>query len=173
MAICGASKTISVVSSEEKERVAREAGADEVVRSDGPWKDEARELTGGSGALGTIYVGMSFPEGAKGFQNNFQNRNVTIEGNRIDNSFIYGIFVGNADGVKIIDNVVGQTFIRGSFDAGKFYGATPDSGIFIGGSKNAEITNNKVARGRVAKLAVAVDRTCVKDSIRLANNVLA
>jgi NADPH2:quinone reductase len=32
--------TIAVVSSDEKERVAREAGADEVVRSDGPWKDE-------------------------------------------------------------------------------------------------------------------------------------
>jgi parallel beta-helix repeat protein len=133
----------------------------------------ANELTAGNAALGTIYIGMVPPAGAKGFANNFQNRNVTIEGNRIDNSFIYGIFVGNADGVKIIDNVVGQTFIRGSFDAGKFYGATPDSGIFIGGSKNAEITNNKVARGRVAKLAVAVDRTCVKDSIRLANNVLA
>jgi NADPH:quinone reductase len=35
------------VSSDEKERVAREAGADEVVRSDGPWKDEAKELSGG------------------------------------------------------------------------------------------------------------------------------
>ena len=32
-------KTIGVVSSDEKERVARDAGADEVVRSDGPWKD--------------------------------------------------------------------------------------------------------------------------------------
>ena len=39
--------TIAVVSSDEKERVAREAGADEVVRSDGPWKDQARELSGG------------------------------------------------------------------------------------------------------------------------------
>jgi NADPH:quinone reductase len=27
--------------------VAREAGADEVVRSDGPWKDEAKERSGG------------------------------------------------------------------------------------------------------------------------------
>ena len=35
--------TFAVVSSDEKERVAREAGADEVVRSDGPWKDEAKE----------------------------------------------------------------------------------------------------------------------------------
>ena len=40
-------RTIAVVSSDEKERVAREAGADEVVRSDGPWRDEAQELSGG------------------------------------------------------------------------------------------------------------------------------
>ena len=37
-------RTIAVVSSDEKEAVAREAGADEVLRSDGPWKDEAKEL---------------------------------------------------------------------------------------------------------------------------------
>jgi hypothetical protein len=73
----------------------------------------ANALTEGNGALGTIYIGMSPPEGAKGFQNNFQNRNITIQGNRIDNSFIYGIFVSNADGVRIIDNFIGQTFIRG------------------------------------------------------------
>ncbi len=40
-------KTIAVVSSDEKERVAREAGADHVLRSDGPWKDEAKEVSGG------------------------------------------------------------------------------------------------------------------------------
>jgi NADPH:quinone reductase len=40
-------KTIAVVSSDVKERVAREAGADEVLRSDGPWKDEAKQLSGG------------------------------------------------------------------------------------------------------------------------------
>ena len=40
-------RTIAVVSSDAKEQVAREAGADEVVRSDGPWKDQARELSGG------------------------------------------------------------------------------------------------------------------------------
>jgi NADPH2:quinone reductase len=40
-------RTIAVVSSDEKERVAREAGADEVLRSDGPWKDQAKELSGG------------------------------------------------------------------------------------------------------------------------------
>jgi NADPH:quinone reductase len=40
-------RTIAVVSTDEKEAVAREAGADEVVRSDGPWKDQAKELSGG------------------------------------------------------------------------------------------------------------------------------
>src|SRR5918999_1329 len=40
-------RTIAVVSSDEKERVAREAGADEVVPSDGPWKDDAKEWSGG------------------------------------------------------------------------------------------------------------------------------
>ncbi|MCW2986877.1 MAG: NADPH:quinone oxidoreductase family protein [Conexibacter sp.] len=40
-------RTIAVVSSDEKEAVAREAGADEVVRSDGEWKDQAKELSGG------------------------------------------------------------------------------------------------------------------------------
>ena len=40
-------RTIGVVSSDEKEQVARDAGADEVVRSDGPWKDQVREMTDG------------------------------------------------------------------------------------------------------------------------------
>jgi NADPH:quinone reductase len=40
-------RTFAVVSTDEKEQVARDAGADEVLRSDGPWKDQARELSGG------------------------------------------------------------------------------------------------------------------------------
>jgi NADPH2:quinone reductase len=40
-------RTIAVVSSDEKARVAREAGADEVLRTDEPWKDRAIELSGG------------------------------------------------------------------------------------------------------------------------------
>jgi NADPH2:quinone reductase len=40
-------RTIAVVSTDEKERVARDAGADEVVRSDGPWREQAQELSGG------------------------------------------------------------------------------------------------------------------------------
>jgi NADPH:quinone reductase len=39
--------TVAVVSSDDKERVAREAGADDVVRSDGPWREQVVERTGG------------------------------------------------------------------------------------------------------------------------------
>lgn len=39
-------RTLAVVSSDEKEAVARLAGADIVLRSDGPWKDEVLELGG-------------------------------------------------------------------------------------------------------------------------------
>jgi len=42
-------RTIGVVSNDEKERVAREMGADEVVRGDGDWLTAVRELTGGRG----------------------------------------------------------------------------------------------------------------------------
>jgi NADPH2:quinone reductase len=47
-------RTIAVVSSEEKEQVAREAGADEVVRSDGPWKDHVKELGGADVVLDPV-----------------------------------------------------------------------------------------------------------------------
>jgi NADPH2:quinone reductase len=39
--------TIAVVSSDAKEQIARDAGAGEVLRSDGPWKDSAKALSGG------------------------------------------------------------------------------------------------------------------------------
>lgn len=43
----GASLVIAVVSNDDKEAVAREAGADEVVRSDGAWREQAVEVSDG------------------------------------------------------------------------------------------------------------------------------
>lgn len=40
-------RTIAVVSDDAKEQVAREAGAEAVLRVEGPWKDEAKELSEG------------------------------------------------------------------------------------------------------------------------------
>jgi NADPH2:quinone reductase len=42
-------RVIAVVSSDDKAEAARQAGADDVVRSDGPWKDDALKLTNGRG----------------------------------------------------------------------------------------------------------------------------
>jgi NADPH:quinone reductase len=42
-------RSIAVVSSDDKERAARAVGADEVVRSTGPWLDQVRDLTAGHG----------------------------------------------------------------------------------------------------------------------------
>jgi NADPH2:quinone reductase len=47
-------RSIAVVSSDEKEQVARDAGADDVVRSDGPWKDQAKELGGADVVLDPV-----------------------------------------------------------------------------------------------------------------------
>ena len=47
-------RTIAVVSSDAKEAVARQAGADEVLRSDGPWKDQAVALTGDRGGVDVV-----------------------------------------------------------------------------------------------------------------------
>ncbi len=133
----------------------------------------ANEMTWGSDTLGAITVGVALPADVNGFPNSFQNRSVTIEGNRIDDSYIYAIFVTNADGVHIVNNAIGQTFIRGSaFDAGGRFGVHPDSAILIGRSRNAQISGNTVARGRVTKAAVAVDRTCDTGSVHVENNRL-
>jgi NADPH2:quinone reductase len=40
-------RTFAVVSSDDKERVARDAGADEVVRSDGAWREQIQQLSSG------------------------------------------------------------------------------------------------------------------------------
>jgi NADPH2:quinone reductase len=47
-------RTIGVVSTEEKERIARAAGADEVVRSDGAWKDAVAQLGGADVVLDPV-----------------------------------------------------------------------------------------------------------------------
>jgi NADPH:quinone reductase len=47
-------RVIAVVSSEEKELIARSLGASEVVRSGEPWLEQVRELTGGRGVQACV-----------------------------------------------------------------------------------------------------------------------
>jgi hypothetical protein len=107
-----------------------------------------------------------------GFPDNVQNRNVVIENNQIDESYDYAIFVANADGVQIVGNTIGRTFIRGAFDAGGLSGIVPGSAIYLGRSKDVVIGGNTAARGPVAKAVVAVDKTCDRGSVRIGDNRL-
>jgi NADPH:quinone reductase len=47
-------RTIAVVSSDEKEQIARVSGADEIVRADGVWKDQVKELGGADVVLDPV-----------------------------------------------------------------------------------------------------------------------
>ena len=62
--------TIAVVSSDEKEKVAREAGADDVVRSDGPWREQVVERTGGVDVVVDPVGGDRFTDSLRSLREN-------------------------------------------------------------------------------------------------------
>jgi NADPH2:quinone reductase len=95
-------RTIAVVSSEEKERVAREAGADEVVRSDGPWKDQAKELSGGG-----VDVVVD-PVGGERFTDSIRSLR---EGGRV---VVVGFTEGSIPEVRVNRLLLGNTEIVGA-----------------------------------------------------------
>jgi NADPH2:quinone reductase len=95
-------RTIGVVSSDEKERVAREAGADEVLRSDGPWKDQVKELTGGGVDL------VLDPVGGDRFTDNL--RSLREEGRVV----VVGFTGGSIPEVKVNRLLLGNTEVIGA-----------------------------------------------------------
>ncbi len=95
-------RTIAVVSTDEKERVAREAGADEVVRSDGAWKDQAKELSSGG-------VDMVFdPVGGDRFTDSIRSLR---EGGRI---VVIGFTGGSIPEVRVNRLLLGNTEVVGA-----------------------------------------------------------
>jgi NADPH:quinone reductase len=116
-------RTIAVVSSEGKEQVAREAGADEVVRSDGPWKDEVKELTGGG-------VDLVFdPVGGDRFTDSL--RSLRETGRLV----VVGFAGGSIPEVKVNRLLLGNTEVIGA-GWGGYVMSRPEVNLEIG----AEIT---------------------------------
>jgi NADPH2:quinone reductase len=130
-------RTIAVVSSDEKERVAREAGADEVVRSDGPWKDEAKELSGGGVDL------VLDPVGGDRFTDSLRSLG---EGGRV---VVVGFTGGSIPEVKVNRLLLNNTSVIGA-GWGAYVMAKPDLNRSIG----AEI-EKLVASGHVRPLVGA------------------
>jgi NADPH:quinone reductase len=106
-------RTIAVVSSDEKEQVAREAGADEVVRSDGPWKDQAKEISGGGVDL------VLDPVGGDRFTDSLRSLR---EGGRV---VVVGFTGGSIPEVRVNRLLLGNTEVIGA-GWGAFVMGRPD-----------------------------------------------
>ena len=100
--------------------------------------------TSNSSILGSITIGIAPISGQTGFINNFNNQTIVISNNYINTSSIYGIFAANCNGLTISNNAIVNPFAYGIFQAGSLYSITPNSGIFLGKSENATVTNNSV-----------------------------
>jgi NADPH2:quinone reductase len=110
-------RTIAVVSSEEKEQVARDAGADEVLRSDGPWKDQAKELGGADMVLDPV-GGDRFTDSLRSLR----------EGGRI---VVVGFTGGSIPEVKVNRLLLNNTEVIGA-GWGAYVMAKPDANREIG-----------------------------------------
>jgi NADPH2:quinone reductase len=95
-------RTIAVVSSDEKERVARDAGADEVVRSDSEWREQAKELSGGGVDL------VLDPVGGDRFTDSLRS---LAEGGRL---VVVGFTAGSIPEVKVNRLLLNNTEVIGA-----------------------------------------------------------
>src|SRR5688500_3799011 len=114
-------RTIAVVSSDEKEQVAREAGADEVLRSDGPWKDQAKELGGADMVLDPV-GGDRFTDSLRSLR----------EGGRV---VVVGFTGGSIPEVKVNRLLLNNTEVIGA-GWGAYVMAKPDANREIGTAVN-------------------------------------
>jgi NADPH2:quinone reductase len=112
-------RTIGVVSRDDKEDVARDAGADEVVRSDGPWKDEVKELSGGG-----VDVVLD-PVGGDRFTDSLRSLR---EGGRV---VVVGFTAGSIPEVKVNRLLLNNTEVIGA-GWGAFVMSKPDLNQEIG-----------------------------------------
>ena len=103
--------TIAVVSTDEKAEVARQAGADHVLKSTGPWKDEAKELGGADLVLDPV-GGDRFTDSIRSLK----------EGGRV---LVVGFTEGSIPEVKVNRLLLGNTEIIGA-GWGAYAMAKPD-----------------------------------------------
>src|SRR5215207_6594284 len=116
-------RPIAVVSTDEKEEVARAAGAAEVVRSDRDWKDEAKELSGGGVDL------VVDPVGGDRFTDSLRS---LAEGGRV---VVVGFTGGSIPEVRVNRLLLGNTEVVGA-GWGAFVMGKPDVNREIGEEVN-------------------------------------
>jgi NADPH2:quinone reductase len=92
--------TIGIVSTDAKDQVARAAGADHVLRSDGAWKDEAKELGGADVVIDPV-GGTRFTDSIRSLR----------EGGRV---VVVGFTEGSIPEVKVNRLLLGNTEVVGA-----------------------------------------------------------
>jgi NADPH:quinone reductase len=125
-------RAIGVVSSDEKEQVARDAGADEVVRSDGPWKDQVKEVSGGGVDL------VLDPVGGDRFTDSLRS---LAEGGRV---VVVGFTGGSIPEVKVNRLLLNNTEVIGA-GWGAYVMSKPDVTREIG-AEIARMMENGIVR---------------------------
>ncbi len=91
-------RTIAIVSSAEKQRIAEQAGAEHVLRADGPWKDEAREISGGGVDLVLDPVGGDrFTDSLRSLRENGRIVVVGFTGGSIPEVRVNRLLLGNTE----------------------------------------------------------------------------
>jgi NADPH2:quinone reductase len=89
-------RTIAIVSSDAKEAVARAAGADEVLRSDAPWKDGAKALGGADIVLDPV-GGDRFTDSLRSLKENGRLVVVGFTGGAIPEVKVNRLLLNNLD----------------------------------------------------------------------------
>jgi NADPH2:quinone reductase len=124
--------TIAVVSTDEKAAVAKQAGADHVLRADGPWKDEAKEISGGG-----VDVVLD-PVGADRFTDSLRSLR---EGGRV---VVVGFTGGSIPEVRVNRLLLNNTEVIGA-GWGAYVLGKPDTSVQIGQELNQMIEAGIVA----------------------------
>src|SRR5438105_4581508 len=94
-------QTFGIVSSDAKERVARDAGADHALRADRPWRDEAKEVSGGVDLVLDPVGGDRFTDSLRSL----------AEGGRV---VVVGFTGGSIPEVKVNRLLLGNTEVIGA-----------------------------------------------------------
>jgi NADPH2:quinone reductase len=145
-------RTIAVVSTEEKGLVAEQAGADHVVRVDGPWKDEAKELSGGG-----VDVVLD-PVGGDRFTDSL--RSLREDGRLV----VVGFTGGSIPEVKVNRLLLGNTEVVGA-GWGAYVMGKPDLNREIGAAVNRmvdegyirPVVGERFAMERAGEALTAID----------------
>jgi NADPH2:quinone reductase len=124
--------TIAVVSNDAKQRVAEQAGAETVLRADGPWKDEARELSDGG-----VHLVLD-PVGGDRFTDSLRSLR---EGGRV---VVVGFTGGSIPEVKVNRLLLSNTEVIGA-GWGAYAMARPEECREIGLALGSLIENGDIA----------------------------